>query len=82
MGSVLITTAAHASRVLQGFLAKRQIAQVTRPLQPGFGALRLLAFPKLKSPLTGKRLQTVHGMQGNMTGRLTAEPWEVPGRLL
>ena len=29
------------------------------PLQPRFGALRLLAFPKLKSPLKGKRFQTL-----------------------
>ena len=29
-------------------------------LQPRFGALRLLAFTKLKSPLKGKRFQTVN----------------------
>ena len=29
------------------------------PLQPRFGALWLLTFPKLKSPLKGKRFQTI-----------------------
>ena len=39
---------AHVSCLVQSFLAKHQITQVTQhcPLQPRFGALRLLAFPK------------------------------------
>ena len=32
------------------------------PLKPRFGALQLLAFPKTKSPLKGKRFQTVGDM--------------------
>ena len=39
-------------------------------LQPRFGALRLPAFPKLKSPLKEKRLQTVDEIQENTTGQL------------
>ena len=39
----------HASCLLQSFLVKCQITQVTQPpLQPRFGALWLLAFPKTK----------------------------------
>ena len=34
-------------------------------LQPRFGTLWFLTFPKLKSPLKGKRFQTVDEMQGN-----------------
>ena len=40
------------------------------PLQPRFGALQLLAFPRLKSPLKGKRFQTVDKTQENTTGQL------------
>ena len=40
------------------------------PLQPRFGSLRLLVFPKLKSPLKGKRFQTVDEIQENMMGQL------------
>ena len=39
----------HAARLVQGFLVKHQIIQVTHPhLQPRLGTLRLLAFPKTK----------------------------------
>ena len=44
------------------------------PLQPRFGTLRLLAFPKTKSPLKGKRIQTVNEIQDNTTGQLMAIP--------
>ena len=43
------------------------------PLQPRFGALQLLAFPKLKSPLKGKRFQTIDETQEKM-GQLMAIP--------
>ena len=39
-------------------------------LQPIFGALWLLAFPKLKSPLKGKGFQIIYEIQENMTGQL------------
>ena len=40
------------------------------PLQPRFGALWLLAFPETKSPLKGKRFQTIHEIQENSVGQL------------
>ena len=40
------------------------------PLQPRSGALWFLAFPKSKSPLKGKRSQTVSEIQENITGQL------------
>ena len=41
-------------------------------LQPRFGAWWLLAIPKLKSPLKGKRFQTISEIQENMMGQLIA----------
>ena len=43
----------------------------TAHLQPRFGTLWLLTFPKLKSPLKGKRFQTIGEIQENRTGQLT-----------
>ena len=40
------------------------------PLQPRFGALWLLAFPKLKSPFKGKRFQTIDEIQENTMGQV------------
>ena len=40
------------------------------PLQPRSGALRLLVFPKLTSPLKGKRFQTSDEIQENTMGQL------------
>ena len=66
---------AHVSHLVQGFFAKYQITQVTQlPLQPRFGALWLLAFPKTKTPLKEKRFQTVGEIQGNMPGQPMAMP--------
>ena len=43
--------------------------QVTQhPLQPRFGTLWILTFPKLKSPLKGNRFQTVDEIQENTMG--------------
>jgi hypothetical protein len=40
---------AHSTVLLQAFLAKHHITQVCQhPLQPRFGSLQLLAFPKAK----------------------------------
>ena len=39
-------------------------------LQPRLGAMWLLAFPKTKSSLKGKRFQTISEIQENMTGQL------------
>ena len=40
------------------------------PLQPRFSVLDVWLFPKLKSPLKGKRFQTINEIQENMTGQL------------
>ena len=45
------------------------------PLQPRFGALQLLAFPKNKITFEWKRFQTILEIQENTTGQLM-----VPGR--
>ena len=42
------------------------------PLQPRFGTLQLLDFPKLKSSLKGKRFQTIDEIQENTKGQLMA----------
>ena len=39
---------AHCTALVQAFLAKHHITQVSAPLQPRFGSLRILAFPKDK----------------------------------
>lgn len=43
-------------------------------IQPRFGSLLLLNFPKLKSSLKGMRLQTVAEIKKNATGQLKAIP--------
>ena len=54
-------------------LVKHQITQVTQPLySPDLAPCDFQLFPKLKSPLKGKRFQTVDEIQENMTGQLMA----------
>ena len=55
------------------FLAKHQITQVTETrYSPDLVPCNFWLFPKLKSPLRGKRFQTVSEIQENMTGPLMA----------
>ena len=62
---------AHASRLVQSFLVKRQIIQVTQPpYSPDLVSCDFGLFPKLKSPLKGKRFQTVSEVQENTVGQL------------
>ena len=62
---------AHASHLMQSFLAKDQIIQVTQPLySPDLGPCDFWLFPKLKSPLKGKRFQTIKEIQENTMGQL------------
>ena len=78
-------TPIHASRLMQSFLVKRQITQVTQPLySPDLAPCDFWLLPKLKSPLKGKRLQTIDVIQENKTGQLIAirELCEVPRCLL
>ena len=67
------------------FLAKYQITQVNQPhYSQDLAPCDFWLFSKLKSPLKGKRLHTVDGIQENMTGQLMVmgELCETPGRLL
>ena len=49
-------TPAHTSRLMQSFLVKHQITQVTQPhYSPDLTPWDFCLFPKLKSPLKGKR---------------------------
>ena len=71
---------AYASHLMQSFLVKHQITQVTQPpYSPDLVPwdFWLLDFPKLKSPLKGKSFHTVDEIQGNMMGQLT-----VTGRIV
>ena len=60
-----------AWHLMQRFLAKHQITQVTQlPYSPDLAPCDFWLFPKLKSPLKGKRFQSVDEIQENMTGQL------------
>ena len=64
---------AHASHLMQNFLVKHQITQVTRlPYSPDLQPCDPWLFPKLKSPLKGKRFQTIDEIQENTVGQLMA----------
>ena len=64
---------APASCLMQSFLAKHQITQVTQPLySPDLAPCDFWLFPKLKSPLKGKRLQIVDEIQENTRGQMMA----------
>ena len=53
------------------FLAKKQVTQVTQPpYSPDLASCDFCFFPKLRSPLKGKRFQTVNEIQENITGWL------------
>ena len=63
----------NASHLMQSFLVKHQITQVTQPpCSPDLMPCNFWLFPKLKSPLKGKRLQTVSEIQENTMGHLMA----------
>ena len=65
----------HASCLAQGFLAKHQITQVTQPLcSPDLVSWNFWPFPKLKSPLKGKKFQTIDEIQENTMGQLMVIP--------
>ena len=71
----------HASHLMQSFLAKRQITQVTQPhYSPDLAACNFCFFPKIKSPLKGKRFHIINKIQENTTGQLMAIRRTVWGR--
>ena len=76
---------AHVSCLLQSFLVKHQITQVTQPpYNPDLVPCNFRLFLKLISPLKGKRFQIIDEIQENMTGQLMAigRLCEVPRYLL
>ena len=63
----------HASRLMQRFLAKHQITQVTKPpYSSDLAPCNFWLFPKLKSYLKGKRFHTVDEIQENTMGQMMA----------
>ena len=65
--------ATHVLCLMQSCLAKHQITQVTQhPYSPDLVPCNFWLFPKLKSPLKGKRFQTTDEIQENITVQLIA----------
>ena len=63
------TDLVHTSRLMQKFLVKYQIAEVIQPPYiPDLVPWDFWLFPKLKSPLKGKRFQTISEIQENAMG--------------
>ena len=59
------------------FLAKCQVIQMTQPCNsPDLAPCDFWLFPKLKSPLKGKRFQITDEIKENMMGQLMAIPTE------
>ena len=59
--------------VSHSFLVKHPITQVTQPpYSPDLVPCNFWLFPKLKSPLKGKRFQTISEIQENTMGQLMA----------
>ena len=64
-------TPTHASCLVESFLPKHQITQVTQPpYSPDLTPCNFWLFPKLESPLKGKRFQIISEIQENMMGQL------------
>ena len=62
-----------ASRLMQRFLAKHPVTQMTQlPCNPDLVPCDFWLFPKLKSPLKGKRFQDLNESQENTMGQLMA----------
>ena len=61
----------HASWLVQSFLAKHPITQVTQlPYSPDLTPCNFWLFPELKSSFKGKRFQTINEIHDNTMGRL------------
>ena len=71
IGSFITTIHPHASRLMQSFLVKHQITQVTQThYSPDLVPYDFWLFLKLKSPLKGKKFQTIDEIQENTMGQL------------
>ena len=74
-GSFIMTMHLLMHQVSCSFFVKHQITQVTQPLSsPDLAPCDFWLFPKLKSPLKGKRFQNTDETQENMMGQLMAIP--------
>jgi len=61
----------HSSALVQAFLTKYRITQVCQPLYiPDFTPCNFWLFPKLKSPLKGRKFQTPDEIKENTTRQL------------
>ena len=69
-------TPAHASSLVQRFWQNTKSPKwiISTPYSPYLAPHSFWLFPKLKSPLKGKRFQTVDEIQENMMGQLMAIP--------
>ena len=64
---------AHAPHLMQSILVKPQITRVTQPhYSLDLVPCDFWLFPRLKSPLVGKRFQIIDEIQENTTGQLMA----------
>ena len=71
IGSFIMTTCLFMHHVSCSFLVKFQTTQMIQPpYSPGLAPFDFWLFPKLKSPLKGKRFQTVNEIQENMMGQV------------
>ena len=72
-GSLFTATCPLMHHVSCGFLVKHQITRVTQPpYSPDLVPCAFWLFPKVKSPLKGKRFQAISEVQEDMTGQLMA----------
>ena len=70
IGSFITTMCPLMHRILCSFLAKHQITQVTHSsYSQNLMPCNSWHFPKLKSPLKGKRFQTINEIQENTIGQ-------------
>ena len=80
-GSFITTTRLLMHHFSCSFSATHQITQVIQsPYSPDLAPCDFWLFPKLKSPLKGKRFQTIHKIQDNIIGQLMATGRTVCGR--
>ena len=71
IGSFIMTMCLLMHHVWCSFFVKHQISHVTQPPYiPDLVPCDFWLFPKLKSPLKGKRFQTIDEIQENTTGQL------------
>ena len=71
IGNFIITMHLLTHYVSCSFVMKHQITQATQPsYSPDLATYNAWLFPKLKSPLKGKRFQTLDEIQENTMGQL------------